>query len=136
MLDNEIYLTPDFRGETVNRTDDVDKSADLFDVSTTEDPVEAGGFDVGMAETYSYALTPDEAVSATIVRLVQQLSAVDLANSPARLGDAVDPDALDALFPPGRESRAATARFEFELWGCRMVVTEDRTVTIGVKREP
>lgn len=79
---------------------------------------------------YRYQLAPDERVSETLVWLMDSVLDRNLGTTEDRLGDKIDPDALDALFPPNRVGDGTDASFRFEHWECEVTVTADRVILI------
>jgi hypothetical protein len=72
---------------------------------------------------------PATEYSSAVVSAVAAHDGVDETDLPP-LYDAIDPDALDALLASVQDSGSGRASVDFEYAGHRIVVTEDRTVTV------
>lgn len=75
----------------------------------------------------AYEPTTDEPVSAAVVRALAAATDTDPTDVDLRLYDAVDPDALDALYPSGRR---ADLEVTFTLGEFEVTVEDTRRVTV------
>ena len=73
-----------------------------------------------------------EYVSTKIAREVAAKKGVDPTFLTPRLGEVIDPDAIDALF--GRDGMEG--RLEFTYCGHRVIVQGDNGVSVSVRRQP
>lgn len=76
----------------------------------------------------------DEAISSAVVTAIADLKGVDPVDLDERLYDAVDPGALDQLFPRDSEPRTtATVQVSFTMAGCTVNVRGGRQVLITLE---
>ena len=84
--------------------------------------------------TYEHS-SEDESVAVDVVLLVADRTGVEPADLPP-IEEAIDPDALDALFSSARTDGSQRGYVEFTYYGHRVTVPLDGDRTITVVEEP
>ena len=73
---------------------------------------------------------PGESVSMTVVRALDSIQGIDASRSDVVLADAIDPDALDALFRPVSGRPRDEGRVSFTFADYDVTVEADGAVTV------
>ena len=82
-----------------------------------------------------YRPTPNEPLSETIVHAVADTLGVDPVDLDDRIGDCIDPDALDRLFRPETDGTPSPdGLVVFSMAGCRIEVEGNRSVLVTPSR--
>lgn len=76
------------------------------------------------------SLTTHPPLSHTVIEVVADAENVDPIDLDTPLYEAIDPDALNAVFEPAADSPRPHGSITFEYFGHTVVVTSDGTVTV------
>lgn len=111
-------------------SDQSELGRETVDPQQTKAALSASAAPMTVQDPVQYHVPPDETVTTALVWLVESVADADLDDEPTRLGDVLDADALNALFPPEGKS---DLRVEFEQWGYRVSITGDRLITLTAR---